>query len=254
MGVAYNQDTSGIRTAKELLARFPSLLNKDNYYMLWPQGRNNPGRLTWCDMTTDGGGWMLIARSHPSVVNYNGQNWGWRGGPIGSVKDFAQAYQAGWWTYWEGSSTFTEFIYGNRSNINNNSWGSFVYKVAISSYSTFTTSDTLQSPTSRTTLKSDTGVYQWTTPPGMQASIGFTTTGTTNNLYYMRDCCGYSAFGGAPTSFNTTYCGSDTVLSYSGPFCGGSSVDGSGNFLTGTYLTAGNNRYGGTNQYMIMVR
>lgn len=254
MSVYAGPDNRTYKTASELLAAYPQLAGRDNYYMLYPQGPSSAGVLTWCDMTTDGGGWMLFARSHPSVINYGGANWGWRGGAIGSVKDFSQAYQLGWWSFFEGNTTFTSFLFGNRSNINNNSWGYFVYKVNISSYSTFTTSDTQQSPSSTSVLKSDTSVYTWTTYPGMQGQIGFAITGTTNNLYYLRDCCGYATYGGSPTSFVTTYCSSDTSLAYSGPWCGGSSTDGSGNFLPNVTTTAGGNKYGGTNQYMIMVK
>jgi hypothetical protein len=254
MSVVAGPDYRNYKTASELLAAFPQLSGRDNYYMLYPQGPSSAGVLTYCDMTTDGGGWMMIARSHPSVVNYGGQNWGWQGGAIGNVKDFTQAYQAGWWTYWNGNATFTSYLYGNRSNLYNNAWGYFAYKVNISNYSTFTTSHTLQTPSSTSTLRSDTSVYTWTTYPGMQSVIGFPVTGTTNNIYFMRDCCGFAGFGGTPTSFSTTYCGSDSVLAYSGPWCGGSSIDGSGNFLPGTTTTPGGHNYGGTNQYMIMVK
>jgi hypothetical protein len=251
MALVYNQDTSKASTAKELLEKYPYLYQKDNYYMLWPNGRNNSGQLVWCDMTTDGGGWMMIARSHPSVVNYNGQNWGWQGGPIGSVKDFTQAYQAGWWTYWHATSrTFTEFIFGNRANINNNAWGPFIYKRFDISYTTFLTSDTQQGA-STSTLKSNTAVYGTDSFPGMQGAIGYPVTGTSSNIYYMRDCCGFAGYGGVPTSMVTTYCGANFY--YAGPWCGGSTTDGSGNFENNTYVSNGLT-HGGTNQYMIMVR
>lgn len=254
MSVVSGPDYRNYKTASELLAAWPQLSGRDNYYMLYPQGPSSAGVLTYCDMTTDGGGWMMVARSHPSVINYGGQNWGWQGGAIGSVKDFTQAYQLGWWTYFNGNTTFSSFIFGNRSNLYDNAWGPFVYKVAISSYSTFTTSDTQQSGTT-SVLKSDANVYSYTGYPGMQNAIGYPTSGTANNIYYLRDCCGFAAaYGGRPTSFGTTYCGvSDAYYSSPGPWCGGSSVDGSGNFLNGTY-TVGSYKYGGTNQYMIMVR
>jgi hypothetical protein len=254
MGINYGPSFRDCKTALDIITKYPVYAGLNGFYMVYPEGINSTGQLVWCDMTTDGGGWMLVARSHPSTVNYNGKNWGWRGGSIGSVKDYSQAYQAGWWDYWDTSgATFTSYIFGNRENINNNNWGYFIYKVIISSYNTFTTSDTQQTST-RSTLKFDTSVYDRTTFPSMQSAIGFPITGTSNNIYYMRDCCGYTALGGLPTSMSTVYCGSDTILGYSGPWCGGSSTDESGNFLSGTFLTAGGNRYGGTNQYMIMVR
>lgn len=254
MSVYAGPDYRKFKTANELLTEYPQLSGKDNYYLLYPQGTTSAGVLTWCDMTTSGGGWMMIARSHPTTINYGGQSWGWRGGPIGDVKDFSQAYQIGWLTYFDGNATFSSYMFGNRSNKNNNAWGYFIYKVDISSYSTFTTSDTQQAPSATSTLKSDTNVYTWTSFPGMQGAIGFCTTGTTNNIYYMRDCCGFSDYGGKPTAMNTTYCASDSVLAYSGPWCGGSTTDGNGNFEAGTTTTPGGYKYGGTNQYMIMVK
>lgn len=244
--------TKGLaKTALDLLTLYPETAGKDGYYMLYPNGRASSGRLVYCDMTTDGGGWMLLARSHPSIINYGGTNWGWRGNQIGTVNDFTQAYQAGWWQYWNGNSTFTEFIFGNRANINNNAWGPFVYKRSGLNYTTFTTSDTQQSASS-TVLKSNAAVYgDINGLPGMQGAIGFPISGTGSNIYYMRDCCGFSGYGGAPTAMNTTYCAA--TFYYSGPWCGGSTTDGSGNFLNGAYVANGLT-FGGTNQYMIMVR
>ena len=240
------------KTASDLLTAFPSLAGQNNYYMLYPQGPDSAGVPVYCDMTTDGGGWMMVARTHPSVINYNGTNWGWTGGAIGNVKDYSQAYQLGWNTYFNGYATFTSYIFGNRNNINDNTWGPFIYKVGISSYTTFMTSDTQQGGSSYTTLKSNTNVYGSTSFPGMQSAIGYPTTGTSNNIYYMRDCCGFSGYGGYPTYMATTYCSNGSVQFYCGPWCNGSSTDGSGNFVQGGSSLATNT--GGTNQYMIMVK
>jgi hypothetical protein len=153
-------------------------------------------------------------------------------------------------TYWDSmGQTFTEFIFGNRSNIYNNSWGSFIYKRGIT-YTDFINSDTQQGG-STSTLKSDTNVYGTTSFPGMQGAIGYPVTGTSNNIYYMRDCCGFAGYGGTATSMVTVYCGANFY--YAGPWCGGSTTDGSGNFQNGSYDSNGL-RFGGTNQYMIMVR
>ena len=84
----------------------------------------------------------------------------------------------------------------------------------------------------------------------MQGAIGYTTTGTNNNIYYMRDCCGFSTYGGTATSMVTTYCGANFY--YSGPWCGGSSNTG-GIYDYNSYVSNGLT-YGGTNQYMIMVK
>jgi hypothetical protein len=47
--------------------------------LYWILGEGSVPRQVYCDMTTDSGGWTLIARSHPTTVNYGGENWGWKG-------------------------------------------------------------------------------------------------------------------------------------------------------------------------------
>jgi hypothetical protein len=199
-------------------------------------------------MTTDGGGWMLIARSHPTVINYSGSNWGWRGNTIGSVSDFNQAYQAGW-AIWNGTSTFTSFLFGNQRTNYDSTWGPFIYKVSGIDYNTFYNSDTQQGY-SNSTIKSDTSIYGTAAFPGMQGAVGYATTGTSNNLYYMRDCCGYATYGGAPTQMTTTYCGANFY--YAGPWCSNNNTT-NGVYDNNTFVSNGL-LYGGVSQYMIFVK
>jgi hypothetical protein len=240
---------TGCKTCKDIIDTFPQLAGYDGLYWVYPEGPTSSPYQVYCDMTTDGGGWMLVARSHPTTVNPNGKKWGWKGGSIGSINDFLQAYQLGWGEIWDGNATFTSYIFGNQRTNVDNSWGPFVYRVSSINYSTFFGSDTQQSYT-YSTLKSNTAVYGTTDYPGMQGAIGYTTTGTNNDVYYMRDCCGYGGYGGYPTQMSTVYCGANFY--YSGPWCGGSTNTG-GVYDFGTYVSNGLT-YGGTNQYMIMVK
>jgi hypothetical protein len=237
------------KTAKEILDTYPQVAGYDGLYWVYPGGPNSTPRQVYCDMTTDGGGWMLISRSHPTTINYGGENWGWKGGTIGSVNDFSQAYQLGWGEIWDGNATFTSFIFGNQRTNGDNSWGPFIYRVSSINYSTFFGSDSLQGYTN-SVLKSNTSVYGADWYPGMQTYTGFTTTGTNNNIYFMRDCCGFAGYGGTPTGMSTVYCGANFY--YSGAWCGGSTTTGSV-YDYNTYISNGLT-FGGTNQYMIMVR
>lgn len=246
MAIFYSQDFGKAKTAKDLLTYYPRTLNNNGYYYLYPNGRNERGQLVYCDMTTDGGGWMLIARSHPSgTATY----WGWLSDKEGDVKTFSAPYQAGWGQYWRSTSSFNSFLFGNRKNIGDNTWGPFIYKWSNITYSTFLNSDTLQSYTG-SVIQTNTSVYNTTSFPGMQGVIGFPVTGTNNTNYFLRDCCGYTGYGGRPNGMATTYINDPTNWAYSGPWGAGSANTANGDFVQ----TTGNTNYGGTNQYMIYVK
>ena len=239
---------SSCKTCKDIIDNYPQLAGYDGLYWVYPGGPTSSPYQVYCDMTTDGGGWMLVARSSPSV-NLNGENWGWKGGKVGSINDFSQAYQLQWYDVWDGNAIFTSFIFGNQRTNADNSWGPFIYKVSSINYATFFGSDTQQSY-SLSTLKSDTSVYGTTSYPVMQQAVGYTTTGTNNNVYYFRDCCGFAGFGGGWGGMSTYYCGG--AFYYSGPWCGGETTTG-GIYDFNTYVSNGLT-YGGTQHYMIMVK
>jgi hypothetical protein len=241
MAITYNQRFDQCKTASELLTKCPWTAGKDGYYLLYPRGNTEPGILTYCDMTTDGGGYMLVARSHPTGSPVT---WGWRGDAVGGVKDFSQPYNIGLWKNFLDCN-FTSFIFGNRSNINNNAWGPFIYKVYdITNFNTFMTSDSVQIYT-KGVIKTTTSIFNSTAFPGMQTINGY----ATQSHFVMRDCCG-PGYGGFSTYFGTAYTGHVDLWAYAGPWGAGSSTDGSGNFIQ----TTADPKVSGTNQYMIMVK
>lgn len=237
------------RTAKELYDNYPETRGVSGYYAIFPNGPRSGNRLViYADMVTDGGGWQLVARSHPGAA---AAGWGWNAAPRGAVDTFNDAYNLGWLQTYSGTgASFTNILYGNRGNRGNNSWGPFKYKFSGINYTNYTTLDTQQAYTG-TTISSDLSVYNTTSFPGMQQAVGFYSTGTTNNNFYMRDCCGYAGYGGFAWGLNTAYINDPVSWAYSGPWGRtDDAVDGSGNFIQ----TTGNTNYGGTRQYMIFVK
>jgi hypothetical protein len=257
MSVTYNETFKGYRTAKELLIAKPELLNKDGIYPLCPDGTLNSLTRVYCDMTTDGGGWMLVARSnqHGSVAL---GKWGWLGTGTGELEDFSQPYQESWYTKWHlNSNTFTEFIFGNRLNVYNNKWGPFIYKHTIN-YTNLFTVDGVVLPSSRTVLKFDLSVYNTSEFPVMHQYTGYSLSALSDNSFYLRDSPGIG-YGGYPNFMRTTYVNHTNSWHISGPWgVTGTTVSTSltrGYDSNGDYIQkSGDTNYGGVSQYMIMVR
>jgi hypothetical protein len=85
----------------------------------------------------------------------------------------------------------------------------------------------------------------------MQNQIGFYSTGTSNNIFFMRDCCGFAGYGGYAYGMYTVYINDATNWAISGPWGRtDNAIDGSGNFTQ----TTGNVNYGGTWQYLMFVK
>lgn len=220
--------------------------------LYWVKPPNGAATQVWCDMNTDGGGWMLVARTHPSANPAPG-NWGWRSPTVfGAPTTYGAGYCMDSLNWYNNGFRFHEYIFGNQSTDNSNAWGPFIYKTSVSNATTFMTSDTQQTGT-YATLKSNLSIYGTTIFPGMQSVFGYPVSATAANVFFMRDCCTpESAYGVQPTGMLTTYCSVDTpVVWYSGPWCNGATLSGN-NWVHGGSSSPLNT--GGTNQAMIMVR
>lgn len=229
--------------------------------LYWIQPRvDRPAQQVWCDMNTDGGGWMLIARTHPGGSVAAG-TWGWRGSALGGVTDFTQPYQLGWFPQFHAyGATFKEFIYGNRKSPTTNEWGPFIYRRrnldgsgnAQQAYTRLISTDDSLTPGSFDLLKYDTIVYNWLSFPNMQMYIGESMSSQTINLYHMRDMAGASAgYGITPSGMVTTYINHAELWYLSGPWYYDNETDGGGNFLQDV---PGSDMFGGSRQVMLMVR
>jgi hypothetical protein len=60
------------RNAKEILQNSPSLQNNDGYISIRPDGPNSAPKKIWADMSTDGGGWVVVAEQNLITAPANG--------------------------------------------------------------------------------------------------------------------------------------------------------------------------------------
>jgi len=125
----------------DLLAETPGVAS--GIYAIYPQGAAAPFQ-GYCDMLTDGGGWLLVGRSQPggwtpACVGTDGANdFGWQTSR-GSLTDDTQAYSLNVAT--AGVTSFTQLLFGNYSA--GKQWGSrvFVQTLPANWLTTYTTTD-----------------------------------------------------------------------------------------------------------------
>lgn len=220
--------------------------------LYWVKAPNGTAQQVYCDMNLDGGGWMLIARTTSNGTGELPGQFGWKATAVlGAPTTFNAVYCLDIGNWYNNGFRWRDFAFGNQYDNVSNNWGPFVYAVSIADVDYFMNNDVQWTGSNYRTLKSDTNVYGSTAFPGMQNAIGFPTTGTSNGVFYLRDCCGYAGYGIHPWGVQTTYCNSSSVPWASGPWCQNPTLSGN------VYVQGGSSsvtNMGGVNQALLMVR
>jgi hypothetical protein len=145
----------------------------------------------FCDMTTSGGGWTLVARSAPGGTSSG--NFGWYG-VEGAVSNVSAPYSIG---VLNKNLPFTQILFGDAPG-NANAWGAHIN----------------MNNASRATLVANQSTNVWIGVPtaiSSSASTGFAMadymgfTSVDTNIYYFRDVTPNAGYGLAAWGWDTAY-------------------------------------------------
>jgi len=168
-------------SCKELHAKRPELATGVHYIDADGAGSIGPAKV-WCDMTTDGGGWMLVARSVAGVAL--AADFGWRD-DHGDLTDDSEPFSL---ETKQIGVTFTEILFGARGE--GKAWDVPVYKYAVPVDFVANHTDSLFEPAGGAVT-----VFGQCKPPGgpvMVQKVGFTKLG---NHFSFTDAVATPNFG-----------------------------------------------------------
>jgi hypothetical protein len=110
-------------SCRALLAANPALSGQDGQYVIKPAEGPAAELKVWCDMSTDQGGWTLVARSGIGTP----AAWGWQGGTGGLAAEDAAPYSLDVGLH---PLAFTQILVG-ALDTGTRTWGANVYRFEV---------------------------------------------------------------------------------------------------------------------------